>query len=203
MKQRMWLVVLAAMALAMWAFTAPGNPQEKEAPPMSEEMKAMMDAWMKYAAVGEPHKVLAERAGNWDVTVRMWMEPGGAVDESTGTVEASMIMGGRYLVEKYSGTAMGQPFSGMGISGYDNMKKAYVSIWIDSMGTGIMFSEGKAEGKTLHWVGDMPDPMTGKYRKTRGTDTMMDADHRTAESFDKGPDGKEFKNMELIYVRKK
>ncbi len=33
---------------------------------------------------------------------------------------------------------MGMPFEGMGIDGYDNLAKQYVSTWVDNMGTGIM-----------------------------------------------------------------
>lgn len=202
MRQRMFAFWLMLAAMAMLGVAAPGDPQEKQAPPMTEEMKKMMDAYTAYGAVGEPHKFLAERAGNWDVTARMWMAPGAPPEESAGTVEATMIMGGRFLVEKFSGTAMGQPFTGMGITGYDNLKKKYVSIWIDSMSSGIMYSEGTVTGKTLTWMGEMPDLMTGKYKKNRGTEIMSDANHRTAEGFDTTPDGKEFKNMELVYVRK-
>jgi hypothetical protein len=202
MKQRMFAFWLLLAAMAMLGVAAPGDPQEKQAPPMTEEMKKMMDAYMAYGAVGEPHKFLAERAGNWDVTVRMWPAPGAPPDESKGTVEATMIMGGRYLVEKYSGEAMGQPFTGMGITGYDNLKKKFVSIWIDSMSSGIAYSEGTREGKMLEWVGEMPDVMAGKYKKNRGTEEMPDANHRTAVGYDTTPDGKEFKMMEMVYVRK-
>lgn len=202
MKQRMFAFWLVLAAMAMLGVAAPGDPQEKQAPPMTEEMKKMMDAYTAYGAVGESHKLLDERAGNWDVTVRFWMAPGTPPDESTGTVEAKMIMGGRFLVEKYEGTAMGQPFSGMGITGYDNLKKKFVSIWIDSMSSGIMYAEGTADGKTIHWIGEMPDMMTGTYKKSRGTDSISDANKRTAEGFDTTPDGKEFKNMEMVYIRK-
>ena len=39
---------------------------------------------------------------------------------------------------------MGQPFSGVGIDGYDNLRKKYVTTWIDTMGTGIFSMEGTA-----------------------------------------------------------
>jgi len=31
-------------------------------------------------------------------------------------------------------------FKGMGMEGYDNVKKKFVASWIDNMGTGIEFS---------------------------------------------------------------
>ena len=203
MRQRMFAFWLMLAAMAILGAAAPGDPQEKQAPPMTEEMKKMMDAYMAYGAVGAPHQLLAERAGNWDVTVRMWMAPGAPPEESKGTMEATMEMGGRYLLAKFTGTAVGQPFTGLGITGYDNLKKKYVSIWIDSMSSGIMYSEGTAEGKKLTWIGEMPDMMTGKYKKNRGLETQTDADHMKAEGFDTTPDGKEFLAMEMVFVRKK
>ena len=45
-------------------------------------------------------------------------------------------MGGRYLHGMFKGTAMGQPFEGASVSGYDNTKKKYFNVWVDSMSTG-------------------------------------------------------------------
>ena len=46
---------------------------------------------------------------------------------------------------------MGQPFTGIGVTGYDNHAKKYLSTWIDSMGTGIFSMEGTAsmDGETI------------------------------------------------------
>ena len=43
--------------------------------------------------------------------------------KSTGSSEVKWIMGGRYLEQTATGTSMGQEFHGMGLMGYDNMKK--------------------------------------------------------------------------------
>ena len=37
---------------------------------------------------------------------------------------------------------MDMSFTGMAIEGYDNVKKKFVSSWIDNMGTMILNSEG-------------------------------------------------------------
>ena len=64
-----------------------------------------------------------------------------------------MALGGRFLEERVQSSFMGQPFSGIGYTGYDNVKKKYVSTWMDNMGTMIMVMEGT------------PDP-AGKVYKT-------------------------------------
>src|SRR6185295_18628018 len=86
--------------------------------------------------------VLDALVGNWTTHVKWWMAPGAPAQESDGTAQMSWAFGGRYLHEADTGTAMGMPFEGMGVTGYDNLKKKYVGSWIDSMGTGIMQSEG-------------------------------------------------------------
>ena len=44
--------------------------------------------------------------------VKFWMDPKGEAQESEGTSEAGMIMGGRFLEQELNGTFMGQPFEG-------------------------------------------------------------------------------------------
>jgi len=98
------------------------------------------------------------------------------------------------------------PFSGFGISGFDNVSQKFQSTWIDNMGTGIMHSEGTADasGKTINWVGMMSDPMTGKVTKERMVTTITDDDHHTFEMYGVPPGGKkEMKMMTLEYTRKK
>ena len=97
---------------------------------------------------------------------------------------------------------MDTPFVGMSIEGYDNVKKKFVSSWIDNMGTGIMNSEGTYDpaSKTLTYFAEY-EPMPGMKTKTRQVLKLTDKDHRTLEFFeDRG--GKEVKTMEIGYTRK-
>ena len=100
---------------------------------------------------------------------------------------------------------MGQPFTGLGYTGYDNVTKKYVGTWMDSMGTGVMNSTGTmgADGKSYVMTASMPDPTTGKMTTMKEKLTVTDADHHTFEMWGAGPDGKSFKMMEITYSRKK
>jgi hypothetical protein len=118
-----------------------------------------------------------------------------------------MIMGGRFLQERYEGKAMGQPFSGMGLMGYDKLKKKYTSVWIDTMSTSIMESRGTydAEHKTFTNEGEDVDPYTGKKMKSRDTLKIVSAKEQLLEMY-RSPaegEGKEMKVLEIRYVRKK
>lgn len=123
----------------------------------------------------------------------------------TGTAEVKWIMGGRYIEDTFTGTFMGEPFQGRGITGFDNIKKKYVSTWIDSASTGVMHNEGAFDAgtKTFTFMGECPDPMTWKFVKSRTTNKMVDADHWTMQMYSPGPDGKEFMSMEITYTRMK
>ena len=91
------------------------------------------------------------------------MEPSKPPMESTGTAEMKMLLDGRFLQQEFTGDMMGQPFSGIGTDGYDNLRKKYVTTWIDTMGTGIFFMEGtaSADGKTITLKGGHDEPGGG------------------------------------------
>jgi hypothetical protein len=74
-----------------------------------------------------------------------------------------MILDGRFLQDEFSGEMMGSPFTGIGVIGYDNQSKKYVSIWMDSMSTGIYFFEGTAsqDGRTISLESRFNDPIKG------------------------------------------
>ncbi len=74
------------------------------------------------------------------------------------------------------------------------------------MGTGIMHMEGTADasGKVITLTGKMTDPSTGRDCDMKEVLTFTDDDHHTMEMY--GPDpatGKQFKNMEVKFTRKK
>jgi hypothetical protein len=201
----MKLKVCIALAMVLVCFAIPALAQEQKQPQMTAEQKAQMDAWMKYATPGEGHKILESMIGTWDAKVSMWEQPGGQPQVSTGTATNRWIFGNRYVEQKFTGTFMGMPFEGIGYTGYDNAKKQYFSTWFDNMGTGLMTSTGNTadKGKTFTFKSMMTDPMTGKDMPGETRVNVADADHNTFEMWGAGPDGKNFKMMEIAYTRKK
>ncbi len=162
----------------------------------------MKAAWGKYVTPGEQHAELAERAGEWTIKGKFWEAPGTEPQTFEGSAHFKMIMEGRYLIEKVEGPFMGMPFKGSSILGYDNLTQTYVSAWIDNMGTGIIPGVGTPSGNgKIHWTTQQPDFINGRYKKSRGMSTKVDADHYKHVSYGTTPDGQEFKNMELHYAR--
>ena len=172
---------------------------------VDDQQKQMMEKWMKFATPGEPHKFLEKQVGEWEMVSKMWMKPGDPPSESKGSASGKMILGGRYLKTVHKGFVSGMPFEGINIGGYDNHLKEYFSIWIDNMGTGIMFSKGNLDktGKILTEVAEIDDFMTGQKMKARSVTTCINADKLFMEMYMIGPDGKEFKSVEVTYIRKK
>jgi len=161
-----------------------------------------MQAMIAYATPGDAHKMLAKSAGTWSATVTFWM-PGAAAMTSKAEATNEMIMGGRYLQSRDKGTVMGQPFEGVGVTGYDNAKKVYVNTWIDNFGTGIMTLTGTWDdaSKSITFTGSMVDPVTGKDTPIREVLKMVD-DNTQVMSMYYMVEGKDFKSMEITYTRK-
>lgn len=201
--RKMVLSMTCLFVLVLLANVVPGaaQPPEGETPPdMPPEMQAMMEAWQKAGTPGEAHEHLAEAAGTWKVTMKMWMEPGAEPTVNDGTAVREMIMDGRYLEERFSGTVMGQPFEGRGVTGYNNVTGKYWSTWVDNMSTGVMVSEGEREGDTMVFVGSTPDPMGGPPVKMRMVSKMEGDDKEVVEMYETR-DGEEVKGMEIVYER--
>lgn len=172
----------------------------------SPSPEELMEAWVKYAEPGEHHKYLEPLVGSWDFQTKWWMEPGAPAQESRGTSECRWIMGGRFLSANVTGEMTGETFHGMSILGYDNFRQEYVSFWIDEMSTTFMLANGKPDesGKVFTFTGTYDDVMTGKKdKKFKAVYRILSDDRNVYESYEIGPDGKEFKSLEVTYTRKK
>lgn len=165
--------------------------------------QAMMELYTKLATPGEPHKLFASLAGSWTTKTKEWMEPGKPATETTGTAEMKMLLDGRFLYQEFTGQMMGQPFSGIGIDGYDNIRKRYVTAWMDTMGTGLFMMDGtaSADGKTITLTGQHAEP-GGGHMTHRAIWKIVDSDTQTFDMWGAHHGGKEMKMMEITYTRK-
>jgi len=194
----------ASAASPATAAPAAGQPNQAE----------MMKQMMELSKLNENHKLLAGLDGTWSYTVKMWMnpDPNAKPQESKGTAVRKSMMDGRFFVMDVTGK-MDMPgpdgkkkemtFKGMGIEGYDNVKKKFVGTWVDNMGTGIMMSEGTYDPATttFTYTGEY-EAIPGMKQKIREVMKIADKDHMSFEWYeDRG--GKEAKTMEISYTRKK
>lgn len=168
---------------------------------MDEAMKKKMQ---DFSTPSEAHKMLAQYAGKWSFVTKFWM-PDGKVEETKGSATMKMILGGRFLQQEMSGTSMGQPFTGIGITGYDNLKKVYDNVWLDSMSTAIMNAKGNYDSstKTLSETGEFTCPMeddnTADFRSVW---EFKDKNNMVFTMYTKANGASETKMMEMTYKRK-
>lgn len=195
------------------ATTQPASSQPAaQEPPADQAMGNEAEAiaqWLAMNAPGEYHAKLEGFVGNWDVATKFWFAPGMPVQESTGSSQVQWILDGRFIQENFQGNVQmpgmePQPFKGFGITGYDNMKKQYISIWSDTMSTGVMQSSGQYDTDTgvLQLVSNYDDPMTGQPTTMRMTHKFIDENTTVMEAFSKTPDTDEYQCMEITYTRK-
>jgi len=191
---------IAAVVLVITPALAQGG---QEHPQMTAEQKAEMEAYMKAGAPGAQHQWLASIAGTYDLKIRSWHEPGGPAMEDTGTATRTMILGGRALVEDVTSSMMGTPFTGHGMTGFDNVTGKYWSTWSDTMSTGVMLSQGTCDAqKVCTFTGTWNDPIKKAPVKARLTTRWTSPTTEIFEMYGPGRDGKEMKMMEITYIKK-
>lgn len=193
-----------AMVSAALALGAALGAQESAPKAASSGEKARMEAWQKASTPGEPHKKLEALVGTFDTRVRSWLDPA-KPEDSTGTSVNSWVLGGRYVEAQFEGTMMGEPFTGIGYTGYDNVQKKYVSVWLDTSGTGMIYLVGSADasGKTIAGRATMWDPVYAKPFPVESRLVITDNDHHSFELTGKAPNGRMSKLVEIQYTRKK
>jgi hypothetical protein len=197
----MRFTTITLTCLCLFMTTGPVLAKDKK--PAQPDMQTMMETYKKLSTPGEPHKQLASLAGSWTTTTKEWMDPSKPPMESTGTCEEKVLLDGRFLQQECKGEMMGQPFAGIGVIGYDNFTKKYVTTWTSSMGTGIFVMNGmaSADGKTITLHGSHPDPFEG-VMKHRAIWKFVDANTQTFEMYGAHGHDKEMKMMEITYTRK-
>lgn len=193
---------VAAALAALVLFTVPAVAQQG-APEMTPEQKAEMEAYMQAGTPGEPHAHLAASAGTYDVKVKSWHDPAGPPIEETGKAVRTVDLDGRIVIERFSGSMMGTPFTGLGLTGFDNVSGKYWATWNDSMSTGIMVSEGTCDAKhSCTFWGSWNDAIKKGPVKMRMTSRRAGPGTEIFEMYAPGRDGKETKMMEMTYTKK-
>jgi len=209
----LFAILIATPSFAQTSGESPAGATSSAAAPSGQpNMQEMMKQMMELSKLNENHKVLTELDGNWNYIIKFWMnpDPNAPPQQSKGTATRKSVMGGRFVVMDVSGK-MQMPgedgkmkdtqFKGMGVEGYDNVKKKFVASWIDNMGTGIQFSDGTYDPatKTLTYTSEM-EPVPGMKMPVREVIKVADNNHMALEWYE-NHGGQEKKTMEINYTR--
>ena len=168
--------------------------------------EADMKACMEAGTPGPMHAYLAKGTGVWTGKCTMWMAPNTEPMKNDCTSTVTTMMDGKYIKCEMAGEMPGMgPFSGFGISGFDNVSQKFQSTWIDNMGTGIMFGTGELspDQKTLTWKFNYFCPIAKKQVTMRQVEKRTGDNSLTMEMYGPEPKtGVEYKMMEIALTRK-
>jgi Protein of unknown function (DUF1579) len=189
--KRFPLLIIVFMSAAIAIPVGAGDKKKDEGPGKVER--------------GPERKVLESLVGTFDAQVKVYFPDPTKPTATTGVMTRTMILGGNFLQESFSGEFFGSKFTGLGIVGFDPIKKKYMGTWCDSMSPMIMIMEGTydPDQKTLTSVGDDIEPNSKKKMKARDVLKIVSADSQTFEMF-RLPEGekKELKLMDITYTRR-
>jgi hypothetical protein len=162
-----------------------------------------MEAMVRAAAPGQAHRKLDALAGRFRATVKTWSGPSAPPRESSGLSVNKWVLGDRFVQQQFEGTSPGEVFGGFGYIGYDNFRKKYTWVWMDTTSTSMMTSTGDLdpEGKFFTFSGTMDDPVTGKPAKISEKLIVAGKNDHTLEIWAPDSTGKPFKMMEVTYSR--
>jgi len=152
---------------------------------------------------GSPHHFLAQLAGNWRGTSKLWLEPNKLADESPVVGTIQLLLEGRFALYLYQGSIEGEPQHGMFTFGYNTTLEQYEASWVDSFhnNTAIMFCAGAAAEKGFSVLGSYPDPTGGPDWGWRTEVELVDADHLRIAGYNITPEGMEAKAAEMNLTR--
>ena len=162
-------------------------------------MAKMLKLGEQLATPNENHLFLKKLTGDW-VTTSSIME----MDEELGVAKNEMIFGDRFLESSYGGAFAGVKYTGRMTIGYDNYKKKFVAVFIDTLGTSMRTAEGMLDHSktTLYLWGTMDEWMTDEHDKpVMYRYDIIDHDHFDLEIHDLGMAPRDTKVITVNYTR--
>lgn len=190
-------LVAAAGTVARAQVVPPGRV------PLPAEQVASATAMVKAWTPGEAHARLAQLAGEWTFTSKLWVVPGREPELSSGTASAVMLLGGRYLQTTIRGRLTGLPYEGVGVRAFDNTTGQHQSVWMDNLSSMLLCMTGSYDATARAYtmrgeVADLADPAARVA--VREVLTVVDADTHRLEMFEtRGAET--FRRLEFVFTR--
>jgi hypothetical protein len=97
---------------------------------------------LELAKESPPHKMLSKLEGKWDLNYKLWINPNADPEEGSGTADAEVILGGRFLQINMIYSIYEKEFTSEHIFGYDTDVNRFSLFSIDEFGTDAIFEYG-------------------------------------------------------------
>jgi hypothetical protein len=168
------------------------------------DQQEMMAKWAKAGEITATHEWLHRMVGEWDIEQKVWMDQPGEPMVTTASATVTKVLGGRFIKQDFEGSFMGEPMSGLGLTGYDTTRKLFVGSWMDSFSTGMHTMTGSMhmDGEGMSLFGQMYDVATGEVGKmTRYDIRFIDSNTHVFSAYEIMY-GEPMKVMEMTYSRK-
>jgi hypothetical protein len=152
-----------------------------------------------------PHHFLAQLAGGWGGTSKLWLEPDVLSGETPMIGNIQIVLDGRFAIFLYQSAVDGEPQHGMFTFGYNTLSDHYEASWLDSFhnNTAIMFCVGTPVENGFSVLGSYPDPTGGPDWGWRTVVELLDQDHLVITAYNIHPEMGEVKATEARLTRVK
>ncbi len=151
----------------------------------------------------EKNLALAKLSGEWHYKLAYWVVPGVEPKWTKGVFRNDMTLDGRFLSLSFVGEldvgGNDAMVKGQGLNGYDNVKKAFTSVWVDNLTTSQMKGAAKYDPKTkaINETGSFTNPLKGSESRFRSELQFIGDDDYKRTIFTVNKSGKETKLMEF------
>jgi hypothetical protein len=147
---------------------------------------------------------LQQFVGTWTGTASIWEAPGAEPITSPYVATSQMILDGKYLETKITGTYMGMPFEGIQIIGYSIATDKFTIQWISNLTSDFCISEGTLDetGKIRTDIADSEDcPICPSAEGFEMVTHLIDNDHFSITQYHSGYGPEQYKALEITYTR--
>jgi len=194
--------IFAVATLGILTAAVPVKKAAKKSTTTPKMSPAMMQKAMQKGAPGQHHAKLKPLVGEFSYVAKMWMEPGADAVITNGKSTNTWVLNKRFVMQQVTGDWSGQPFEGVGYIGYDNVKEEVVSMWIDSMSTGMLLGSGKMDSAgNFDIAGSYSCPISNGQKPFKAETKITGPNTHTYATYNNGPNGKPYKAMEISYTR--
>lgn len=120
------------------------------------------------APADDPRQALRQLAGQWTVTIEIWLQGDQPPMTSTVTSDIAMQLGGKFLLERATGAFLGMPTESLTLFGYDDHHQRYDLTSASSLSGATLRSQGVWDATSGHLVfrGEVDDAAGRRSTRT-------------------------------------